>query len=603
MCGFIGVFDYNISIEEFTNADSFNLSHRGPDSNVILELPSSKISFFRLAIRDIDGGAQPYQDPLGRFVGTINGELYNELEVRSYLVEDFPLDVLPSGDMQLLAHFIWRYGPEKLNLIDGMFAGFVMFQSDSRVVFFRDRIGEKPLFYLLADGGIIIASEARVVGKKTPQEIEKSSITEALIRGWANFDQQLFSNALELAPGCWGEYREGEIPKMESYWSWPDRYANSKVRISRFEKNFERVLIDEVEKRMVSDVDFCTLLSGGIDSGLLTAVVSKVSSRRLTSFTLGFKDSPYDESLLAHRTAKSLGVDHEIINFSNEQLASFVPGILKSMDLPILDTACISLFALCSEVSKNYKVALTGDGGDELFMGYRLFRKFSSINRAQKYSQITLFPLSALNALISRVNRFSTGYLSLSTLLDRLEDVIRFPEFSPEVVALSPFSGTDIFPFLAKTANRGKSTSIDEPEIRLENYYRNHILPKIYLTKADRMSMAHGLELRAPFLSPKLISEANTIGMKDLVSGPNKKVLRDLASKYLPAEVLSAKKHGFGAPFSQIKPFLVEPEWGTDIIGLPGELCSRVWLSQSENDAIASWSLMVLNKFILDSFL
>jgi asparagine synthase (glutamine-hydrolysing) len=601
MCGFIASFfldSGNPEIEYFENCD---LSHRGPDAVKEISGTNFKMRFHRLAIRDLEGGEQPLQDNEVNYLSMINGELYNEDFIRAMIFEKFPGDFLPTGDMQLLGHFLWRFGPQRLSMVDGMFAGLVWIAKSQKVIFFRDKTGEKPLYYKLENSTFILGSEASIAPKRKIDRQSAIQFSADLVRGFPRDGSQFFSTSNSLPNGHWGEFGFSTGISLHSYWQWPERQSKSLKSLESLQNEFQALFYDEVASRMVSDIPLCTLLSGGIDSALVTLAANRVSGRKLTSFTLGFKDSEYDESKLAGEVAKHLNVNHELVFFEMEDLAQFVPSVLSAMDVPIFDTACVSLYALSKEVSKSYKVAITGDGGDELFMGYRLFQHIRHVSSIQKYSKGTYPLLSLLGSITSKLEKNQSRYLSHSTYLRRLRDISRFNSISPQEIALSPLAGSLAFKYIASNINFDSKSSFStkcDPLTELEKYYREGILPNVFLVKADRMSMAHGLELRAPLLSPRLIDIANSIGLEDLKKLPQKAFMREFAKKELPRQLLKAEKHGFAAPFAEIKKYLDEPDWEVESLGIPNDIASAIWKSKSENDGIASWTLMILNHFI-----
>jgi asparagine synthase (glutamine-hydrolysing) len=574
------------------------IEHRGPDETVAFSSSFCDLLFYRLAIKDLQHGSQPWVNGEHNFRSAVNGELYNEETIRELMRKNFPADRLPSGDMQLLAHYIFRFGLEGLPALDGMFAGFVIDLSDSKIYFFRDRVGEKPLFFMLDDDHFILASEARVLAPENSSTDYSGDMPEEVALGRWCSESQFGSRMRQLKNGSCGIFDlQTRHLQINRYWDWPKRQLRSTSTL--FDQNayihqIEPLIEAAVVSRLASDVPVSVLLSGGIDSALVARYAVKHLGK-LKAYTLDFHDSKYSESELARNTAQHLKLDHQIVSVSYEELATSVPQVLQGMDIPILDSGCLSLFAISRVVSEDFKVALTGDGGDELFMGYQLFRDLKYLVKLRKIGWPVRKGVGLFSPIVSRWER--DNYLSFSTKYARLEDVLKFPNIRAMDIALSPFAGTEIFSILAGRISNAVKVESDSISA-LETVYREQILPCLYLTKADRMSMINGLELRAPLLSPELIKLATEIPQNEITSRESKFPLRILADLYLPTEVSKAKKHGFSAPFNEIKKYLNEPKWTLEKIGIQKVAASRVWNQNSENAGIASWSLLVMDHFM-----
>lgn len=602
MCGFTFKTKVGISREQNSDTSRYeleaqDLTHRGPDQNLGVKTSDCEMRFFRLAIRDLEGGQQPFM-PSENVYSMLNGELYNESEIRKILIESGSED-LPSGDMNLVAYFLCTFGIQSINKLDGMFAG-VMYDSTNEIVtIFRDKIGEKPLYYHLSPRHLYISSEmfwTKEFKSRNTSDLSTSVCSDSILRGiWP--DQEQFGNEMKsLSPGCYAlvDLKLGSI-SFTSYWSWPKRRKSGSHREAINPEYFLR-LEGEVEKavvsRLVSDYPIATLLSGGIDSGLITAMANKNKPGNLTAFTLDFKDSTYSELSASCLTAKHIGINHQVVSLSNKDLAQLTYQTVAAMDVPILDPGALSLFAITKYLGQEFKVALSGDGGDELFMGYTLFSYMDQINLGIKMKPIAKIGLRALIALTS-LHKYS--YLSLNMKFQRMESLLCDSPLSPIEASLSPFAGTPIFKHLASKFPNFEFENITEEGI--ERYYREHVLPKLYLVKSDRMSMRHGVELRSPFLSPGLIEIAKEWSSTYTIQKSTKFPLRKIAESYLPKKVFELPKHGFSSPFSEVRTFLPEPKWEIDSLGISRQLASKVWNTKNENSGIASWSLLVLNEF------
>ena len=562
---------------------------------LIIKNSSVAIGFARLAIRALESGDQPHE--FLTWVSAINGELYNQKKIESQLSVSSP----PDGDMQILGQYLSEYGIEAIANADGMFAGFLIDQTNRKLHIFRDKVGEKPLYYRLSEDHIEVMSENAFDDSYIPDH--KSNTKKALL-GFLPDKSKYVNGVQRVTPGSYITFDLDTFGSEEKrYWEWPTRPNRYKGKSITDLRLFKKFLYASVESRLAADVPISSLLSGGIDSAVITKVAQDILGYPLPAFTLGFKNSNYDESRVARLSAKAIGCELEIVEIDSKTLSRLTPLCIESMTEPILDTACLSLFALGQVVSKNFKVALTGDGGDELFQGYSLFKNLRSMELARKTSRLSRLLLQLTLTLPAL--RFRESYISQTMKVERVISILKHYELNPIALALSPLGGTKLIDNVIGTLSSDFSDSLRfSPEHfsarYLENYYRAEILPHLYLEKADRMSMIHGLELRAPFLSPQLIEFASQVSQNQIQTGKRKILIRQFAEEFLPSEVLNAKKHGFSPPLLEIVKHLEEPDWNLEYLGLTEEVLSRNWesaLAGNQNASYAAWATLVLNSF------
>jgi asparagine synthase (glutamine-hydrolysing) len=572
VCGFI--FSIGLDNRIFSPESSFlNLVRkRGPDQRERLTKGNQEWEFNRLAIRELSLGAQPFQGE--GFISMFNGELYNEEYLRFQLNEAKDLSrELPVGDMQLLGAYLKKFGIGALSSVDGMFAGVFFNTEENKIFAIRDRVGEKPIYYFVDDQTLVISS---VVISGFNMNKVPDSLTW-LSKGYESDGSVPFSRFKELQPGTYCEFLNEGKTHEETYWQWPRRPETSKHQGNTHE-SLEKKIIEAVASRLVSDVPVCTLLSGGLDSALVAYAASKVLDYPLKAFTFGFKNSTYNEVEFARASATHLQINHEVLEMDVQEVASEIP--------------CIPLYCLSRAVADEFKVALSGDGGDELFAGYQIFRYKNILNYARTPAGQAILRSRILKKLATFLQ--GPGYLNYGTLLGRLSDVATLHPENPIDIALSPFGGTD----LSKKLFGAKATSQKVSHENIEAIYVNRILPKVYLMKSDRMSMFHGLELRSPLLSPSLINFAMQYSFSDVRKGNTKAPLRDLARLVLPRQISQGRKKGFSAPFHKIKLYLDEPNWKLDVLGIDNELGRKIWYDKTEASSQASWALLVTNNFL-----
>lgn len=582
MCGVFFLHSPSQNLESVVDV----LKHRGPDGSGHFNCPISKVrvDFFRLAIRDIADGAQPLitED----FVSAINGELYNQEDIEGRIKDLNPNAQIPKGDMNVLAEYLFLTEGSGIRDAIGMFAGFIWFRRINQVLFFRDRVGEKPLFFLRQGDIFTISSECRFHELLIRPGLLPTLTKEDLIVGF--YKGRTTDSIQTCKPGhyYWYDLQTGLI-KSNVYWKWPTPALRSGDKADR--EKFRSSLLESIESQLCSDVPISVFFSSGIDSALIAAIIRREFGIKIPTLTLGFEDDTWDESKKASKLAKDIDVPNEVYKVDLDLLAESVPLVIKSMDVPIFDSGCISLFVLSKIAAEHFKVAITGDGGDEISQGYSLFdwiRVLEFLNLTKKFG-------IGICDFLSKIAPTNKGvYNGIQMKLERAASTMYFSNEEIPLIALSPLAGTS----LIRTANLSILNGIDVGN--LDNYYKNFILPFVYLRKSDLMSMANGLELRSPYLDKRVVEASSELSFK----GPKKrkKLLRDLAKDYLPDYMQSNKKHGFSAPFSNILPYLPEPIWCDELIKDFGESILQVWrrAADSQNYAISAWSLYVVNEFV-----
>lgn len=598
MCGvYLRVCKHDICDFDHHDLQSLTrLSHRGPDQTVLLNEDSTvALGFTRLSIRALDTGIQPFHFNNG--ASAINGELYNQDEISSMLSGD----TKPDGDMQVLGQFLNEFGIESIVRADGMFAGYLIDHGNNQLHLFRDKVGEKPLYYRLSENHIEVMSE-NTFDQFFPSD-HRNDLARILF-GFLPEDAVGINGVKRVAPGSSITIDLGSFSFHErKYWEWPSRPKAKRDELRPDPGVFKENLYKSVESRLAADVPIASFLSGGIDSAIVTKVAQDILGYPLPAFTLSFKNSDYDESKVARISADAIGCDLHLIEVDADALSELVPSCLGSMREPILDSASLSLFALSKVVSNEFKVSLTGDGGDELLQGYSLFDSLGSLVWSRKFVRITRLLLQM--AMSMPQTNLGGSYLSRRMKLERAASVLKHSDLNPIVLALSPLGGTKLLDELIQIMEHdfirqyvAKPNHLSSEY--LEDFYRNQVLPHLYLEKADRMSMAHGLELRAPLLSPRLMDYSSRFTHSRIKKSEKKFLLREFARDFLPPEVLTAKKHGFSPPLVQIIQQLKEPSWNLEHLGMSCGILQQNWrlaTNGNQNAAYAAWSVLVLNNF------
>jgi asparagine synthase (glutamine-hydrolysing) len=596
VCGVFFTSNNNLALQNI----SPSLVLRGPDRTSSFFGLDFSILFTRLAIRDLDGGEQPYTTQDGNYICAINGELYNLEDIRKSL--HFAKNLIPSGDMQLLAEYL-SANLNNIKHVRGMFAGFIYHIASKRLSFFRDSVGEKPLYYFVKDGKITVSSTISAIVEHHGRDqfnLDKNS----LYKGHSAPGNTIFQEINEVLPGEYINFEvQSKIISRVKYWNWPLRKSDNSS--DDHERVFEKCLLEATLSASTADVPICMLLSGGLDSAAVLSALGEVYKKEIPSFTLAFENKSFDESKMAKISAQALNSKLHVIEVSNEALARYIPKMLNDLDSPILDPAYLPLNYLTEKIKKDfgYKVAITGDGGDELFRGYELFKIRKRINFVTSIDH-NLFTKRIIRLIYSLLPR-NEKRNSLEFLLMRLESVLENRGIPWFETALSPFAGTNLFPILSnqnsmKIDPYNKKVRVSQEDI--EKYYCDEILPQVYLKKSDNGAMANGVELRIPFLHRAMIDFAFSISEKTLETNNHKWIIRNYLKEKVPQKVLKQRKHGFSVPLSGIMNFLEMPIWNLQEIGLSSNICDAVWIKARTGDSNAArtgFALMVLNRYLL----
>ncbi len=557
MCGFIGRLSLDQkSIFERDINDSLKLmKHRGPDEQKVEKGSYWDFGFCRLSILDLtNSGSQPMFSEDRSSIMLFNGEIYNFIELRNILVKN-NIKVKSTGDTEVLLNIIKIYGSEGLKLLNGMFSLAFFDFNKKKLLLARDRAGKKPLIYYKDENKIIFGSEQKAICDHDDinMELDYISINQYFCFGYIKSPRTIFKHLKKLDPGHFIELslldNSSDI-KTKPYWNLNYNPDYSLSENDWIEKT-ESILIDAVKMRLRSDVRVGTFLSSGIDSSLITAIASKSKVRDdFCSFTIGFNDKNFDESSYAEEFSKSLGIKHnkKVLEPDNWNI---ITELVKHFEEPYSDSSAIPTYFLCKAASEFGVVFLSGDGGDELFAGYK---RYFTVNNNNWLGFIPLFikkPLS--NSLSSFIPKGSSYYSRLKRA--------GIENWERKIHHYAPFAGDESnYMLLSENAKKQfKDEAIFEAKnqinlpittqmqlIDFKYYLSNDIL-----TKVDRASMAHSIEVRSPLLDYRLIEMAFRIPHNyHIKNNTGKNILKKVAKKYIPNSFLNHPKKGFGFPLS-----------------------------------------------------
>jgi asparagine synthase (glutamine-hydrolysing) len=529
--------------------------HRGPDDEGIYTDGSVGLGARRLSVIDVATGHQPIQNEDGSIWVVLNGEIYNFHELRSDL-EARGHRFRTRTDTEVIVHLYEEYGEACVAKLRGMFAFAVYDKRDNSVLLVRDRLGKKPLVYAVLDDGIYFGSEIKSIFAVKPalRECNLEGVFHYLHFGYIPDPLSAFQRIKKLPPGHLLRLANGQI-KIESYWTMPDFASDSSFSEEECLDQMEQSLGEAVRIRLVSDVPLGAFLSGGVDSSTIVALMARLSDRPVKTFSISFPEADFDESGYARTVARTFATDHhELVVTSdfNEDLQAICAGLEE----PFADSSMVPTYHVCRLARQHVTVALSGDGGDELFGGYdRYFRvlRRSALDRIPKtvgscYRR-WIYPRLP-NGFVARQLMYDAGlgvrdrYLNdIATFVtqDRDSDL-----FSPEL--LREFSNfRSPLSLFAETWELSKGT---DNVSRMQYLDLCTYLPSTILTKVDRMSMMTSLEVRAPLLDHEFVRWSASAPSAQRTSARNPKaILKKLAKRLgVPLEVINRPKQGFAVP-------------------------------------------------------
>lgn len=525
------------------------IDHRGPDGRGEKFGINFSLGMCRLAIVEIQDGVQPVSDKSGKIHLVFNGEIYNYKELQK---KYFPKgkELVNGSEAALLIGLYEKYGAEFVKLIEGMFAIAIYDVAAEELLLIRDRVGKKPLCYsILSDQTIYFASESKALIEILPKKtLRKSAIAEVMTFGYVLGPETAISEIKFLLPGQIGKFKNG-VWKTEMYWQ-PSYEKNIKICYEEAKEETKRLLFKSVEKRLISERPLGAILSGGIDSTVVTAVMSKISPGYVNTFSIGFKDKKYDESKYAETIAKFLGTNHKS-KIVDPNPTALVHRISKTLDQPFADSSIIPTCELAEFASKDVVVALGGDGGDEVFAGYDRYRAAPALQKLSRAIQLLgpIGPLLAKSGLIKnrRVNRLLSELEPRSSLNASYRSIMSLakPDFLVTLLQPDFFDLGSIYDFDKNFEMPG--TKDDLSKMLRSDF--SHYLPGDLLVKADLACMAQGLELRSPLLDVQLIEWVNSLPSEFKIKGKETKhILKDIARDLVPSQLIDRPKMGFAIP-------------------------------------------------------
>lgn len=576
MCGIVGIAYQKARLIEREILEKMNAAilHRGPDEDGFYVKENVGLAMRRLAIIDLSGGQQPIYNQDKTKAIVFNGEIYNFQELRADLEKDGH-SFYTNSDTEIIVHLYERYGVDCVQHLRGMFAFAIWDEVEKSLFIARDRIGKKPLLYShQPNGDLIFGSEfqALLQHPSVSREVDNEAIHHYLSYLCVPAPLTAFKQIRKLEPGHWLIWKNGEI-KTNRYWL-PNFHNKIKITEQEAEEETLRLLREATKMRMISEVPLGAFLSGGVDSSTVVALMAEFSEKPVKTFSIGFEEEDFSELKYAKKVAEHIGAEHhEFIVKPNAM--EILPKLVEHYGEPYADSSSIPTYYVSRETRKHVTVALNGDGGDESFAGYE---RYLAMRLSEKYHKIpgvlrkglienavNLIPTSELKrsrlrdlkrfvkaASLSKVERY---FKWVSSIDRNTKESLYTEDFKNQVKSV------DSAQFLTQWFDKSNGNGIVDATMFTDQMT---YLPNDLLVKVDIASMANSLEARSPLLDHKVIDFAASLPESIKLKGAeNKSLLKKVASRLVPREVLYRKKMGFGVPITHwlrrdLKEFLQE---------------------------------------------
>lgn len=570
MCGING-FIINDKSRSNLNLESMNdlIFHRGPDDSGIYNYEDSVfLGMRRLAIIDIKNGIQPLISQCGNYSIVFNGEIYNFKSLKSELSNEGVVFVTNSDTEVILLGYI-KYGASFFTRLNGMFSFAIHDLIRNKVVVVRDRLGEKPLYYSFSESEFVFTSELKSLlafhkfnaNIKNPFIIDDEALKLYFSLTFIPAPYTIYKGIFKLLPGHFIEFDINTFkPDINNYWDLIAKNFEEDSNFSNAKSVVKDLLYNSVENRLISDVPIGSFLSGGVDSSIVSLIASEINTKdKLNTFSLGFENKKYDETSKALLVSKHINSNHNTFMVKDSELLQGLDDIILNFDEPFADSSAIPSYILASKTKNFVKVALTGDGGDEVFGGYNKYHMASIGNRYRNFVSPFIHE-SLVKPLINKIPLKNDN----RGLLFKIKKVIN---------SIGDCTENDLSNIISLGYNKDAISSLFKTEIGdiqlFDNYfYKSSNLNTLnkaryldlkvslegdMLVKVDRTSMLASLECRCPLLDHRLVEYSFKLPETFLINNGSKKyILKEIFKDKLPNEIFNAAKTGFGVPVGDL---------------------------------------------------
>ena len=635
MCGINGFvsakkerFDSRSKINEMNNT----ITHRGPDDDGYYIHDAAQttvaIGMRRLSIIDLSTGHQPMFSANGQIAIVFNGEIYNYRQLRNDLLAK-GCHFSTQSDTEVVLRLFELYGKDCLQMLNGMFGICIYNVQDGSLLLARDRAGEKPLYYSFQDGVFVFASELKSITRhfNINKKISKEALNLYLSLTFIPAPATIFEGIYKLPAAHYLQLNTQDFNyNIESYWDSKPAPEPVITDYKTATTQLEALVTDAVVSRTIADVPLGVFLSGGIDSSVVAAVMARNAGRgKVKTFSVGFTDPAFDESEAAAMVARHIGSDHTMVKLNADDLKNDIDNIILNYDEPFADSSALPTYQVSKMAREHVTVALTGDGGDEVFGGYNRYRVNDYYRKFKKAMPIAV-GRKVIRQLVEALplgseNRKSKVYLAKKTLRSFGDDPL---ENVANIISLG-FKDNDLQKLLlpqwrmaglikAKVAEQLPSIESSGNLHWMRYVDKNISLEGDMLVKVDRASMLVSLECRAPFLDYRLFEFTNSLPAEFLIKGGNKKrILKDAFRSWLPEQLFTLPKSGFGVPVgkwlkqdlrNELTP-LLHPEkleqQGIFNAAMVGNLLAKHLNGQQDN-TFSLWTLFCFQKWYNQHF-
>jgi len=571
MCGISGLLDLGGAFASGRHVEALKRMtdaqvHRGPDASGFFVEHPAYLGFRRLSILDLETGRQPLTNEDGQVVVVFNGEIYNFAALRERLVANGHV-FRTRTDTEVLVHLYEEKGEALVDDLSGMFAFALWDRGRQRLVLARDRLGQKPLHYAWDGRVLAFASEltALMEARDEAWRVSPEAVSKYLLFDAVPAPDTVLDGARKLGPGDVMVVEADGATTLRRYWDLPFGVEHDLDEPAAALRAFDDAFVPAVERHLVSDVPLGVFLSGGLDSTAVLDAMARVTPvAQIRSFAVGFDDPSFDESGPAEAVARAVGCDHRMERLSAGVMLDLVPRITEEMDEPLGDPSFVPTWLLSRFARRDVTVALGGDGGDELFLGYPTFLA----HRLARLARVVLPPALSrgLLALAHALVPVSSRNVSVDYQAKRFLKGLAYDEWERHVVwfggqppdeqaplfregALAPgFLASGVLADVARVASDFPGRA---PLDAAAYLYAKLYLENVVLVKVDRASMATSLEVRAPFLDPEVVAVACRIAPHLKLHGTTTKwLLRQHLAARVPADIVRRPKKGFGIPLS-----------------------------------------------------
>ncbi|MBD3638501.1 MAG: asparagine synthase (glutamine-hydrolyzing) [Crocinitomicaceae bacterium] len=618
MCGIIGIWAKNKNGElQFQKMPSAlkELAHRGPDNQSIKTYSKVCLGHARLSVIDLEESAnQPMSDSSDRYHLVFNGEIYNYKELREQLIRE-GVQFKTQSDTEVLLYMLIHYGEKALEKLNGFFAFIFYDQQHDKILYARDRMGIKPLVFYEDEDKIILTSELHALFRfDIEKSIDEVPFNEYFRLTYIAAPNAILKNTYKVKAGHLGVIDDGG-PRFTAYYE-NKRQPMARLSFQDAADELRSILTTAVKKRLVADVPLGTFLSGGLDSSIISAIARK-HKEDLKTFSIGFDHEYFNESDYARKVAKHIGSDHYEFILTRKHFKENFGAFLDAIDEPFGDSSAFAMYLLARETKKHVTVALSGDGADELFAGYRKHRAEMMVRDMTSTRKMGVKAASGLLAKL-RVSR-SDKFGDLNRKLQKLGkgvDLSNEQRYFEWCSFISQEEATQLIQSEMKQKVGWTGSEIyDMSDYLIAD--QKLVLANDMLKKVDLMSMAHALEVRTPFLDHNVVEFANSLPFHhklDMKTG--KLILKHAFESMLPPETLNRKKQGFEIPIQDWLGDEIQEVLSSDLFskafieeqnlfnyGYVKDLCNSVKSKSFGEKIYVIWSLIIFQHWYKKYFL